>query len=69
MHKKCYFNVMSNIENGPEVEFVGCPSPGCEQLAEVLWSTHLQSTDGAMRHVKIQCVARHLFLMPADMVP
>jgi hypothetical protein len=45
------------------MEIVCCPS--CGQPAEVVWRTHLCSTDGIVEHVKLQCLAQHVFLMPA----
>ena len=45
------------------MDIVRCPS--CGQLAEVLWRTQLSSTDGSIEHVKLQCLDRHVLLMPA----
>lgn len=45
------------------MDIVCCPS--CGQPAEVLWRTQLSSTDGAIEHVKLQCLDRHVLLMPA----
>jgi hypothetical protein len=42
-----------------------CPDPGCGAPAEVLYRTVLASTDGPVEHVKVQCLVRHIFLMPA----
>jgi hypothetical protein len=47
-----------------ELVIIGCPE--CGTPAEVEWSTCLASTDGPVEHLKIRCVQRHWFLMPAD---
>ena len=39
--------------------------PECGALAEVTDRSALESTGGPIEHVKIQCVRRHWFLMPA----
>jgi hypothetical protein len=41
-----------------------CPGPGCGAPAEVLDRAVLESTDGPVEHVKLQCLARHIFLVP-----
>ena len=41
-----------------------CPEPDCGVPAEVLYRTVLCSTDGPVEHVKVQCLARHIFLLP-----
>ena len=38
--------------------------PECGAIAEVLWRDVLDSTDGPVEHAKIQCLERHLFLLP-----
>ena len=38
------------------------------QPAEIGWRDHLSSTHGAVEHLKIRCLDRHWFLMPADML-
>jgi uncharacterized protein YbaR (Trm112 family) len=45
------------------MDIVCCPS--CDQPAEIVWRTHLSSTDGAVEHVRLRCLAQHVFLMPA----
>ena len=45
------------------MDIVCCPS--CDQPAEIVWRTHLCSTDGAIEHVKLRCLAQHVLLMPA----
>ena len=42
--------------------------PECGAPAEVTQRSALESTDGPMEHVKIQCVRRHWFLMPTAML-
>jgi hypothetical protein len=38
--------------------------PECGAIAEVLWRDVATSTDGPVELAKIQCVARHWFLLP-----
>lgn len=45
------------------MEIVYCPS--CGQPAEIVWRTHLFSTDGPIEHVSVRCLIGHVFLMPA----
>jgi hypothetical protein len=47
-----------------ELVIIGCPE--CGTPAEVEWFTLLTSTAGLVEHLKIRCVQRHWFLMPAD---
>ena len=49
-----------------DLELVACPE--CGQPAEIEWRDHLGSTHGAVEHLKIRCLDRHWFLMPADML-
>lgn len=46
------------------LDLVVCPT--CAQPAEVRGRTGLASTAGSLEHVKIQCVQRHWYLMPAE---
>lgn len=46
------------------MDIVCCP--GCDQPAEIVWRTHLHSTDGLIEHVSLRCLIGHVFLMPAD---
>ena len=46
------------------VEFVSCPD--CLMIAAAQWGDRLESTDGPVDHVRVTCVNRHWFLMPAD---
>ena len=50
------------------MDIVCCPS--CDQPAEIVWRTHLRSTDGAIEHAKLRCLAQHVLLMPsAGLIP
>lgn len=49
--------------NTPQ-DWVVCPD--CAQPAEVVRRAALASTAGTVDHVKIQCVQRHWYLMPAS---
>ena len=42
--------------------------PECGVPAEIIDRAALESTDGPMEHVKLQCVRRHWFLMPTAML-
>ena len=42
--------------------------PECGAAAEVIDRMALESTDGPMEHLKIQCVRRHWFIMPTAML-
>jgi hypothetical protein len=48
-------------------DVVTCPE--CGDLAVVEWSDRVAGAGGAVELVKIRCVARHWFLMPADRLP
>lgn len=66
-----YFNPQSRTHEGadhqtPEREYVACPE--CGLPAEVEWRTSVGSTGGPMEHLKIRCVDRHWFLLPAHLV-
>ena len=45
----------------------GCPE--CDAPAEVEHMATLSSTSGRMAHVRVRCVRRHWFLLPAEDVP
>lgn len=51
------------------LELVTCPDPECGAPAEVADRFALDSTDGAVDHVRTFCVRRHRFALPADRVP
>ena len=42
--------------------------PECGAPAEITRRSALESTDGPVEHVKLQCVRRHWFLMPTAML-
>ena len=46
------------------LELTQCPE--CDALAEVLARFTLDSTDGAVEHVRVTCVRKHGFVMPAE---
>jgi hypothetical protein len=48
----------------PYLDLVACPE--CAMTAAVQGSDRLESTDGPVDHVRVTCVNRHWFLMPAD---
>lgn len=48
------------------VDIVACPE--CAMTASLQWDGQLESTAGPVDHVRITCVNRHWFLMPADML-
>jgi hypothetical protein len=41
-----------------------CPDPDCGVPAEVLDRVVLRSTSGPIEHAKVQCIRRHIFVMP-----
>jgi hypothetical protein len=43
----------------------GCPESRCPVVAEVVDRTVLESTDGPVEHVRIECVRGHTFFCPA----
>ena len=42
------------------------PCPECDVPAEITERFRLPSTDGAVEHIAVQCVAGHYFRMAAD---
>ena len=50
-----------------ELDLVVCPE--CGAAAEVVDRFALPSTDGPVPHVKVACLMRHWFLMPAAGLP
>jgi hypothetical protein len=48
----------------PYIDLVACPE--CTMTAAVQGSDRLESTDGPVEHVRVTCVNRHWFVMPAD---
>ena len=45
------------------MDFTACPE--CGSIALVLDRFVLESTDGPVEHVRVHCVQRHRFLLPA----
>lgn len=43
--------------------------PQCGSVAEVLWRTELESTDGLVEHGKVLCLNRHGFFLPVESLP
>ena len=43
--------------------------PECSAPAEVVDRFALAGTDGPVEHVKVACLARHWFLLPATSLP
>ena len=50
-----------------ELDLVVCPE--CAAPAEVVDRFALPGTDGHVEHVKVRCVQRHWFLLPAASLP
>jgi len=50
-----------------ELDLVVCPE--CAAPAEVVDRFALPSTEGPVDHVKVQCLSRHWFLLPAAALP
>lgn len=42
--------------------------PQCGAAAEIVSRDALLSTDGPVEHVRVQCIARHWFLLPTAAV-
>ena len=56
-----------SVEIRDELDLVVCPE--CAAPAEVVDRFALPSTDGPIEHVKVMCVMRHWFLLPAAALP
>jgi hypothetical protein len=54
-------------DRNTELDLVVCPE--CAAPAEVVDRFALPSTDGEVEHVKLQCLGRHWFLLPAAALP
>ena len=54
-------------DNHNELDLVVCPE--CAAPAEVVDRIAFPSTDGPVEHVKVACLARHWFLLPAASLP
>ncbi|MDQ6896883.1 MAG: hypothetical protein M3171_09815 [Actinomycetota bacterium] len=46
------------------LRLVGCPE--CGAPAEVEWADHVATTGDPVELVKLRCLERHWFLMPAE---
>ena len=57
----------STEHRGDELDLVVCPE--CAAPAEVVDRFALPSTEGSVEHVKVQCLGRHWFLLPAAALP
>lgn len=47
------------------LDLTACPEPGCSSPAQIVDRSALPSTDGPIEHVRVRCLNRHHFLMPA----
>ncbi|SDU69069.1 hypothetical protein [Jiangella alkaliphila] len=45
------------------LDLTSCPE--CGAAAEVQWRLVMESSDGPVEHVRVLCVHRHWFLLPA----
>ena len=54
-------------DRNPGLDLVVCPD--CAAPAEVVDRFTLAGTDGPVEHVKVACLARHWFLLPATSPP
>jgi hypothetical protein len=50
------------------LSLVICPEPSCGALAEIVDRQSLRSTDGPVEHVATNCLNRHRFFLPVDML-
>jgi hypothetical protein len=46
------------------IQLTTCPEPSCRVPAEITDRFVLHSTAGAVEHVRVYCVARHIFTLP-----
>jgi hypothetical protein len=46
------------------MELRDCPDARCSGVAEVVDRTVLESTDGPVEHLRIECVRGHTFFCP-----
>lgn len=42
--------------------------PECGSIAEIRWRAVLESTDGPVEHARVECAARHWFLLPVALL-
>ena len=50
------------------LDLTACPAPGCSSTAQIYDRSTMESTDGPVEHVRVRCLNRHHFLMPAAML-
>ena len=50
------------------LDLTACPEPSCSSPAQIVDRSAWQSTDGPIEHVRIQCLNRHHFLLPVEML-
>ncbi len=50
-----------------EGDLVSCPECGAPAIVE--WSSTVGTTDVPIEHLKIRCVQKHWYLLPAYLVP
>lgn len=55
-----------DIKDGVDQHFDLVACPECSTTAAMQWADRVESTDGPVDHVRITCVNRHWFLMPAS---
>jgi hypothetical protein len=55
-----------NGTSGPALDTTTCPQ--CGAVAEVTERAVLESTAGPVEHVRVVCLDRHWFLLPAESV-
>lgn len=54
-------------DRNDEMDLVVCPE--CAAPAEVVDRFMVPSTNGPLEHVKVHCLSRHWFLLPAASLP
>lgn len=59
-------NKIHNTAAGTDQHFDIVTCPECAMTAALQQGDRIESTDGPVEHVRIICVNRHWFLMPAD---
>jgi hypothetical protein len=59
---------MSSHLHSTSADWKTIDCPECGVLAEVQPHTELNSTSGRVKHVKVRCLSRHWFLLPAELM-